>query len=745
MHFQASDAPALRRFIKQINHAPGAIDRRSFLKLSGAAGAAGFALGVFPATAQQPAAAPAGLKPTQQPAGFIAIAPDGTVTITCNRMDMGQGIETGLAMIAAEELDCDWAKVKSAFGSEQGQYVDPMIGMHLTGGSASIKNSYAQYRELGARTKAMLLAAASKKLGVPPADLKVANGVVTGGGKSLSYGALAADAMKLPVPETVALKDPRQFKIIGKPTGLLVSKAKSSGTQQYAIDVKRPGMLTAVIAQPPMFGGKVKSFDAKAALGMKGVKAIFQLPLDGASQGVAVVADTFWQAKQARDAVKVEWDNSTADKVDSARQMAEYKALAKTPGKYKYNADVAKLANAAGKIEAEYTFPYLAHAAMEPLSCTVDLTKDKCEVWSASQMPGVDAANIAKATGLKPEQVHINVQMSGGGFGRRAVPSSEWHVEAVNVAKGLLDAGKPAPVKVVWTREDDMEAGYYRPMHVHKASIGYDKDGNITAWDHTIVGQSILTGSPFESFMVKDGIDATITEGMKEPYDVPMRLGIHHPKQNVPVLWWRSVGSTHTAYVMETLLDEVATATKQDPVAFRKRLIDAKKYPRHLAALDLAVEKSGYGKKELPKGRAYGVAVHESFESVIAYVVEASMQGDKPTLHKVTAGVHCNLAVNPRTIEAQVQGAALMGLGTCLPGEAITLKDGLVEQKNFSAYSVPRITDMPVVEVHIVPSADAPKGMGEPGLPPLAPAFANAIAKLTGKRLRSMPFDMKTA
>jgi isoquinoline 1-oxidoreductase beta subunit len=748
MHFQLSDAPQLKRFAKQLRgeDAPATLDRRAFLKFSGAAGATGFALGVFPAAAQQAEkAAPAGPKPTHMPAGFISIAKDGTVTVVCNRMDMGQGIETGLAMIAAEELDCDWSKVKSAFGTEDGRYVDPMMGMHLTGGSNSVKNSYTQYRELGARTKAMLVAAASKKLGVAPANLKVENGVISGGGKKATFGELAADAMKQPVPEQVALKDPKDFKIIGKPTTLLVSKAKSSGTQQYAIDVKRPGMLTAVIAQPPTFGGKVKSFDAKAAQGMKGVKAIYQVALDGGSQGVAVVADTFFHAKQARDALKVEWEAAGAQ-VDSAKQLAEYRALAKTPGKLKFNDDVSKIASAPKKLEAEFVFPYLAHAAMEPLSCTVDLRKDRCEVWSASQMPGVDAGAIAKVAGLKPEQVRINVQMSGGGFGRRAVPTAEWHIEALNVAKGLLATGKPAPVKVVWTREDDMQAGYYRPMHVHRATIGYDDAGNILGWDHVIVGQSIVTGSPFESFLVKDGIDGTITEGMKDPYNVPMRLGIHHPKQNVPVLWWRSVGSTHTAYAMETLLDELAVATKQDPVALRKKLIDAKKHPRHIAALDLAVEKSGYGKTQLPAGRAFGVAVHESFESVVAFVVEASVDKDGvPKLHKVTAGVHCNLPVNPRAIEAQVQGSALMGLGTCMPGEAITLKNGVVEQANFNAYNVPRISDMPEVAVHIVPSADPPKGIGEPGLPPLAPAFANAIARITGKRLRSMPFDLKTA
>jgi isoquinoline 1-oxidoreductase beta subunit len=329
--------------------------------------------------------------------------------------------------------------------------------------------------------------------------------------------------------------------------------------------------------------------------------------------------------------------------------------------------------------------------------------------------------------------------MAGGGFGRRAIPTSDYVVEACHVAKAARAAGLNAPVRTLWSREDDIKGGYYRPMHVHRAEMGFDEKGNILAWDHVIVGQSILKGSPFEEFMVKDGIDATMVEGMKEPYDVPMRLSVHHPQVNVPVLWWRSVGSTHTAYAMETLLDEVARATKQDPVAYRMKLM-GDKHPRHKAALQLAVDKSGYGKRKLAAGRAWGVAVHESFESVVAYVVEASVVKGAPKLHNVTAGVHCNLAVNPSSVEAQVQGAALMGLSMCLPGAAITLKDGVVEQSNFGDFMVPRITDMPQIAVHIVPSAEPPTGMGEPGLPPLAPAFANAVARITGSTPRELPF-----
>jgi isoquinoline 1-oxidoreductase beta subunit len=331
--------------------------------------------------------------------------------------------------------------------------------------------------------------------------------------------------------------------------------------------------------------------------------------------------------------------------------------------------------------------------------------------------------------------------MAGGGFGRRFASSSDFVVEACEIAKAARAAGLNVPVRTLWSREDDMHGGYYRPMHLHHARIGFDERGKVLAWDHVLIGQSITAGSVFEQFQVKNGIDGTATEGMRDPYDVPMRLTVHHPKLNVPVLWWRSVGSTHTAFVMETLIDEIARSTKQDPVAYRMQLFGDKN-ARHRAALQLAVDKSGYGKRKLAAGRAWGVAVHESFSTVVAYVVEASVQDGRPVLHHVTGGIHCNLAVNPRTIEAQAQGAAIMGMSMCLPGSAITLKDGVVEQSNFGDFTVARITDVPTFAIHIVPSAEPPTGMGEPGLPPLAPAFANAIASLTGKPIRQLPFNL---
>ena len=645
-------------------------------------------------------------------------------------------------MTLAEELDADWSKVSSRHGNNGPAYVDPAMGIHLTGGSNTIKNSFTQYRELGARARAMLVSAAAARWNVDAVSLRTAKGeVIAADGRKLGYGELAASAMALPVPEKVTLKDPKDFRIIGQPTARLDARAKSSGQQSYGIDVRLPGQLTAVVQRPPVFGAKIATLDDSAARAVKGVKAVLRVPLDRGAEGVAIVADGYWPAKQARDALKVTWNTDAVEKVDSAKQLAQFRQLAAQPGPKHFDADMAPLAKAAKVIEAEFHFPYLAHAPMEPLNCTVRLGAEGAELWMGTQMPGLDGMMAATLLGLKPEQVKVNVQMAGGGFGRRAIPSSDYVYEACVIAKAAQAAGLNAPVRTLWSREDDIRGGYYRPSHLHKARIGLDAKGQVLAWDHVIVGQSIAAGSPFEGFMIKNGIDGTAVEGMREPYDLPMRLTVHHPKVNVPVLWWRSVGSTHTAYVMETLIDEIARAGKQDPVAFRLQQF-GDKAPHHRAALQLAVEKSGYGKRQLPKGHAWGVAVHESFQSVVAYVVEASITKGQPVLHRATVGVHCHLAVNPRTIETQVQGAALMGLAMCMPGAAITFKDGVVEQSNFSNYVVPRITAMPEIAVHLVPSAEPPTGMGEPGLPPLAPAFANAIARLTGKPQRELPFKL---
>ncbi|AKU11118.1 aldehyde oxidase and xanthine dehydrogenase molybdopterin binding protein [Azoarcus sp. CIB] len=733
--------PALRDLLERDAPAPAAMSRRSFLKLTGLGG---LALGAFPlmAAAQGVAGESPALKPTQQPSAFLHIDADGVVTVAINRLEFGQGVQTALPMILAEELDADWTKVRTRFGDNSPAYADPAYGMHLTGGSNSVKNSFVQYRELGARARAMLLSAAAARWNVDVAALRTESGKVLGpGGRSLGYGELAEAAMAQPVPARIALKDPKNFRLIGRATARLDGDAKSSGRQDFGIDVHLPGQLTAVIAHPSVFGARLRTVDDKAARRIKGVQAVLRVPLERGGEGVAVLAEGYWPAKQGREALTLEWDTAGVERVDSARQLAQYRELAAQSGPRHFDADMTPLDSAPHRIDAEFVFPYLAHAPMEPLNCTVRIGADRAELWVGTQFPGIDGQAAARVFGLKPEQVKVHVQMAGGGFGRRAVGTSDYVVEACEIAKGARAAGFDVPVRMVWSREDDIRGGYYRPMHLHRARIGFDGRGRVLAWDHVLVGQSIAVGTPFEGGMIKNGVDRTAVEGMREPYPLPMRLTVHHPKLNVPVLWWRSVGSTHTAFVMETLLDEITRATQQDPVAYRMALF-GDQHPRHRTALQLAVDKSGYGKRRLPEGRAWGVAVHESFSSVVAYVVEASLQQGRPVLHRVTAGVHCNLAVNPRGVEAQVQGAAMMALSMCLPGAAITFKDGEVEQRNFDGFTVARITDAPEFDVHIVPSAEPPTGMGEPGLPPLAPAFANAIAQLTGTPIRELPFKL---
>jgi len=720
--------------------------RRGFLK-AGAAATGGLVLGFMLPSGGRLARAAEAKPVVYAPNAFLRVAPDNTVTVIVNRLEFGQGVHTSLPMVIADELDADWAQVRAELAPAADVYKDPAFGMQITGGSGTIAHSFTQYREVGARARAMLVAAAAEQWKVQPAQCRTAKGVVYGpAGQKATYGALADAAMKQPVPDTVTLKQAKQFRYIGKPVKRLDARAKSSGRQQFGLDFKPEGgkLAVAVVAHPPVFGAKVAKFDAAKARAIRGVLEVVEIPVDRGGRGVAVIAEGYWPAKQGRDALGIEWDTGAVGKLDSAAQLAEFTELSKTQGAVARKADTAA-GSAAKTISAVYEFPYLAHAPMEPINCTVDLKEDSCTLWVGSQFQTGDQAAAAKTAGLKPEQVTLHTMMAGGGFGRRAVPTSDFVVEAVNIAKAYKAAGRSGPVKMIWSREDDIRGGYYRPSHVHRADLKLDAQGRIVAWDHVIVGQSIAAGTPFENFMIKNGVDSTMVEGMGEPYDVPMNLSAHIAKANVPVLWWRSVGSTHTAFVMETLIDEAAHAAGVDPVAYRKKLID-KKHVRHHAALDLAVAKSGYGRKTLPKGHAWGVAVHESFNTVVAYVVEASMGKDgTPKLHKAVAGVHCNLAVNPLSIAAQVEGAALMALGTTLPGARITLKDGVVEQQNFGDYTVARMNDMPQVEVHIVPSEDPPTGLGEPGLPPLAPAFANALFKLTGKRLRKLPFDLASS
>ncbi len=726
-----------------------ATSRRRFLK-SSASAVAGFTLGFYlpgKVFAQMAGpgqggarAVPAG---TWQPNAFVRVAGDNTVTVLVKHLEMGQGTFTGLPTVVADEMDAAWAQIRvEGAPANAALYNNLLLGpIQGTGGSTAMANSFEQLRKAGAAARAMLVGAAAKRWNVPPESITVKQGVLTHpSGKRATFGELAADAAAQPVPTAVTLKDPKDFVYIGKRVQRTDSRAKSNGTALFTQDVQLPNMLTAVIAHPPRFGGKVVKFNTDDAQKIPGVRYIVEVPT-----GVAVLATSFWTAKKARDALKIEWDETSAFKGSSADLMADYKSRAATPGTVARNdGDAAKaLAGAARTFTAAYEFPYLAHAAMEPMNCVVQLGADACEVWYGAQFQTVDQGAIAEVVGLKPEQVKINQLFAGGSFGRRANPASDYVREAALIAKLIKGA---VPVKLVWTREDDMQAGYYRPMYYHAIKAGLDASGNVVAWQHRIVGQSILGGTPFEAMMVKNGIDATSVEGASTlPYTIPnLQVDLHSPKVGVPVLWWRSVGSTHTAFSTETFVDELAVAAGKDPVAFRKSLLGG--HARHLGVLELAASKAGWttplapGKSGEKRGR--GIAVHESFNSFVAQVAEVTVKADGSfSVDRVVCAVDCGIAVNPDIIRAQMEGGIGFGLSAALHG-AITLKDGIVEQSNFHQYPPLRINEMPAVEVHIVPSNESPTGVGEPGVPVTAPAVANAIAAATGKRLRVLPLAL---
>ena len=717
------------------------LSRRSFLRVS-ATVAGGLLVSLsldIPLHAQEGGQA----APTPQvypPDAFVQIRPDGKILIAVNRLEFGQGVHTSLPMILADEMDADWSHVIAELAPAAAVYRDPVYGMQMVGGSGSIAHSFQQYRELGAKTRAMLVAAAAAQWNVAPTQCHTEASVVHGpSGQSARYAALAEAAAQQAVPTTVQLKDPSQFRLVGKRVRRLDSRSKCDGSLKFGLDLDLPGMKTAVVAHPPVFGARVKSFDDQAARGVAGVREVFEIPLVKGT-GVAVIADKFWPAKEARDRLQIDWDLSAVEHADSAQLWSKYKALARTPGNVAVSrGDQKKLDTvaASNRIVAEYAFPYLAHAPMEPLNTTIRFDGDRAEAWAGSQFQTVDQAAIAEVLGLQPEQVTFHTAMAGGGFGRRAVADSHVQRETAAIAKRL----RGTPVKLIWTREDDVQGGYYRPMHVHRAEIGISPSGMPLAWRHVIVGQSIVAGTPFAAIIVKNGVDATAVEGTADThYDIPnFHVSAHHPAVNVPVLWWRSVGHTHNAFVMETLIDELATRAKTDPIAYRRQLLkpDAKKLR---AALDLMEEKSASWRTTLPKDHAVGIACHESFETGVACAVDVSIENKRPRIHRVTVAVDPGFAVNPLTIESQFQAGVAFGVTQLMSKGAITLKDGRVEQRNFDGYTPPYIVDAPVaVDVHIVPSTEAPSGCGEPPVPVISPAVVNALAKLTGKRYRSLP------
>ena len=717
------------------------LSRRDFLKAG-----AGLTLGVtVPSLAQMAGPGQGGgsvvAAGALEPNAFVRIGTDSTVTVIVKHLEMGQGTYTGLPTLVAEELDADWSQIRvEGAPADASRYNNLFLGaMQGTGGSTALANSYEQMRKAGAAARAMLLAAAAERWNVAPDSITIARGAVTHppSNRKASFGQLAASAAKIPVPQEVQLKDPKDFVLIGRRLTRTDSRAKSNGTAIYTQDVKLPGMLTALVAHPPRFGGKPKSFDAAKAKAVKGVIDVVAIP-----QGVAVLASDFWSAKKGRDALAVEWDESGAFKLGSAEIMAEYKSLAATPGlPARKEGDLpAAFARAAKTLEAAYEFPYLAHACMEPMNCVVKLSADACEIWNGEQFQSIDQPEVAAVLGMKPEQVKLNMLFAGGSFGRRANPHADYLVEATQIAKAI--EGR-APVKLVWTREDDMRAGHYRPMYYHALKAGLDAQGNPIAWQHRIVGQSILAGTAFEGMMVKDGIDATSVEGAANlPYAVPnLGVELHSPKMGVPVQWWRSVGSTHTAFSTETFIDELALAAGKDPYQFRRALLA--KSPRHKTVLEMAATEADWTtplvSARVGDRRGRGIAVHESFNTVVAQVAEVTVRRDGSwRVDRVMCAVDCGLAVNPDVIRAQMESGIVYGLTAAMHG-AITLKDGVVEQSNFHDYMPLRMNEMPRIGVYIARSSDKPTGVGEPATPVIAPAVANALFAATGKPIRSLP------
>jgi isoquinoline 1-oxidoreductase beta subunit len=716
-----------------------ALSRRGFLKVVGLSGA-GFMVGCSDSSDTAPAAetgAAEGQPVTQSVMGpFVRIGTDNTVTVIVKHLDKGQGVTTGLPTIVAEELDADWAQMHAEFApADATRYNNLFFGsFQATGGSSSIANSWMQLRQAAAGARAMLVAAAAARWQVSAGEITVAAGIVShaASNNEASFGELAAAAADMIPPAEPALKDPKDFTLIGTRVPRLDSNAKTDGSAKFTLDVTRPGMLTALVSHAPKFGATVESFDASAALGIAGVTDVVQIPT-----GIAVVADNFWSAKQGRDALEITWSFTEAEQRSSEQLFDEYKRHAEQASlSARDDGDVsAVFADADSVIRREYALPYLAHAPMEPMDCVAELRADACEIWTGSQLQTGDQYVAAQITGLQPEQIVINTHFAGGSFGRRAAPASDYVAEAVTIAKAI--DGR-APVKLVWTREDEMSAGYYRPMSYHILEGALDADGNISAWRHRLALQSIMTGTAFEG-LVQDGIDSTSVEGSRDlPYAIPnLQVDLHTVTGvGVPVLWWRSVGHAHNGFVMETFLDELAAAAGKDAYELRRELL--KDHPRHLGVLELAAEKAGWG-EDFGPGRGRGIAVHESYNSVVAEVVDVSVDDDRGfSVDRVVCAVDCGIAINPDIVEAQMQGGIGYALSAALR-EEVTLSAGEVNQQNFDTYRSLRIDEMPDIEVHIVPSAEAPTGVGEPGVPPLAPALANALAAATGKRISRLP------
>lgn len=713
-----------------------ALSRRRLLQGGAAAGA--FVLACYLPFGGSVRAAGAVGQGTFDPNVFLRIGTDNTVTLICKHFEMGQGVTTGLATLVAEELDADWAAMRIEFAPANAKLYNNLIfgPVMATGGTTSIANSWLQMRQTGAAARAMLIGAAAGRWGVPPESITITRGVVShaAAGRRAGFGELAAEAMRLPVPTEVTLKKPAEWTLIGRRLPRLDSAAKTTGRAIFASDIRLPGMLTAVVARPTQFGATVASFDAGQAKAIDGVVDVVQVP-----SGIAVIARDTWSALRGREALRITWDSSKAETRSSAEMLADYRALADTKGLValqRGDADVG-LAAAATVYEAEFTFPFLAHAPMEPLSSVIEIREDGAELWSGCQLQSIDQAMIARVLGMQPEQIKINTLLGGGSFGRRGNPLADWTTEVAAVAKAY---GKRVPIQLIWSREDDLAGGFYRPMVLHRVRVGLGKDGGISGWQHKVVSKSIFAGTPFARSLVKDGIDRTTTEGVTDsPYDVSaFTVEVVNAQSAVTQLWWRSVGHSHSAHVVETVLDELAHRAGRDPVAFRLSLLAPES--REAAVIRLAAARAGWG-EPLSGGRGRGFAFHRSFNTRVAMVADVAVAGAEVKVERILAAVDCGIAVNPDVIKAQIEGAVSFALSACLRNR-ITLRAGAVEQSTFADYAPTRMSEMPKVDVFIVESQLDPSGIGEPGVPPLAPAIGNAIFAATGKRLRSLPFDL---
>ena len=711
--------------------------RRQFL--IGTAAVAGIAIGyrliaARPASAQA-APAVAAANPFQ---AYVEITPENRIIIHSSQFEMGQASYFGIATLVMEELDGDWEQVDVIGGSGNAALYGNLAwggAMQGTGGSTSMTSSWERYRKAGAATRAMLVAAAAKDWNVPSDEITVTKGVIShASGKRASFGRLAQAAARMPLPDDLPLKPRDSWSQIGSEhLKRYDSRGKTDGTQTYTIDLKMEGLLTAVMIHPPTFGAEIESFDATKAKALDGIADVVETP-----RGIAVVGSNMWTALKGRDLVDVKWTETKAEKRGTAEIMAEYNKAADGAGAAIARNDgdaTAALANAATVVEGRYEFPYLAHASIEPLNAVARFNDDgTLDVWGGHQMPDLYQAVAAQIGATTPDKVRLHVMKTGGSFGRRAVSDADLIVEAVATARAL---GPGKPVKVQWTRENDMRGGRYRPAYVHAIKAGLDQDGEVVAlYDH-IVGQSIMGGSPMAA-MIKNGVDPTSVEGAANlPYAIPnLKVELTTTDVKIPVLWWRSVGSTHTAYVMETFIDELAAAAKRDPVEFRLSMLG--QHPRHAAVLKLAAEKADWN-KPLPQGRFRGVALHETFSTYVAEVAEITYNGGSDfKVDRVVCAVDCGIAINPDQIRAQMEGGIGFGLGAILQ-EELTLTRGVVDQANYDTYMPLRIDQMPRIEVHIMASDEPPTGVGEPGVPPIGPAVANALRAATGKTIRKLP------